>query len=344
MSGKVDPRAGAGSLLGRDTELATLRAVLAAAGSGGRSSVVIRGAAGYGKTALLDEVVAAARRQGWRCLVVRGIESESALAGAGLLAAMTSLRSYLESVPPSQADALRAALGWGTTTSPGERFLVGAATLSLLSAAAVDGPVLVAVDDVQWVDPDSAQALLFAARRLAHDPVAVVLTQRTGVPLRVPLDGFDVVTVGGLPVPAAQGLLGTGFSDRVVGRLVDRTDGNPLALIECGRALTRAERAGAAPLPHLLPVPARLQDVYAAELAGLSPSAWRLAVLVAAATDQAAAPVLAALTAEGRVPDMCLVEAAGVVELRDGALGFRHPLVRSATWDRARADRRTPPR
>lgn len=340
MSGVAVGHAAGGELLGRDGQLAELAAVLGRAGTGHNATVVIRGRAGYGKSTLLDAVMAHARADGWRCVPVIGVESESAMAGAGLLAALTPLRAYLAAAPPAQQEALGAAVGWRAATSAGNRFLVGAATLSLLSAAASDRPLLIAVDDVQWVDVESAQALLFAARRLMHDRVAVVLTHRVGVTLRVPLDGFDVVTVDGLPSAAARGLLGQGFSDGVVERLLDETDGNPLALLECRRTLTRAQRAGAAPLPRVLPVPDRLRDLYANELAALSDGAWRMAVICAASADRSAAPVLQAVAAEGHDPEACLAGAAGLMAVDAGTLSFRHPLIRSATWERATAAER----
>ena len=152
---------------------------------------------------------------------------------------------------------------------------------------------------MHWVDAESADALAFAARRLGHDRVAVVMTHRVGAPLPVPLDDFEIISVEGLAAEAARALLGPGFSADVVAKLVSQTGGNPLALRECQRVLSRAQRAGAAPLPQALPVPERLRDVYANELGDLSPGAWRAAVLCAASGDQEAAPVLAALAAEG---------------------------------------------
>jgi len=138
-------RAASYQLVGRDRELAELVGVLSRAGSGSGATAVIRGQAGSGKTTLLKAVTSTARADGWTVVTVQGIETEAELAGAGLLAALTPVRNDLDSVPPAQAEALGAALGWGTTTVPGERFLVGAATLSLLAAAGSRAPLLVAV-------------------------------------------------------------------------------------------------------------------------------------------------------------------------------------------------------
>lgn len=329
-------------LVGREPELHELSRVLAQAGSGRVAAAVIRGDAGSGKSALLNAVSDLARAGGWTCLTVRGIESESFLAGAGLLAALTPLRADLDAVPAAQAEALVAALGWGAATTQGDRFLVGAGTLSLLAAAALRQPILVAVDDVQWLDLESAEALSFAARRLGHDRVAVVVTHRLGVPAPVSLGGFEVVPIGGLSPGAARSLLGPQFSPGVVERLVSETGGNALALRECRRTLSKAQRAGAAPLPQALPVPDRLMEVYARELEGLTDGAWRAAVLCAASGDEAASPVFASLTAEGLDAESCLAEAGDLLVADDGVLTFRHPLLRSATWKRAAvAERRS---
>ena len=322
-------------IVGREAELGRLAEVLSRAGSGITAAAVIRGEAGYGKTALLRSATDRARTDGWTCLAVSGIESEAVLSGAGLLAALTPLRHHMDAVPTAQADVLAASLGWGPAAATGDRFLIGAATLSVLAAAAADTPLLLAVDDAQWVDAQSMEALTFAARRLGNDRFAMLATHRSGTPLPVPLDGFDVMTVGGLTPQVARDLLGPGFSATVVERLVSETGGNPLALRECTRVLSQAQRAGAAILPQALPVPDRLNEMYAAELSELSPGGWRAVVLCSASTDEAAAPVLAALGSEGLDPDECLAGTGQVLVVQDGRFTFRHPLLRSAAWGRA---------
>ena len=310
------------------------------AGSGSPAVTVIRGESGSGKTHLLDALTKRAGADGWRCLHLRGVESEAALSGAGLLSVLSPLRESLGSVPSRQADALSSLLGWGSAVEPGDRFLIGAATLSLLAHASSTNPLLIAIDDVQWIDAESADAFIFAARRLGHDRVVVVLTHRSRTPLAVSLEAFQVITLDGLNPADARSLLGPGFSPDVVDALVTATGGNPLALLECQRALTAPQRIGAAPLPSALPVPERLRDLYGGVLRDLSPGAWRAAVLSAASGDQQAAPVLAALTSEGWDAETCLMECSDVVVAQGGWLTFRHPLVRSATWERATASER----
>jgi DNA-binding NarL/FixJ family response regulator len=323
------------AVVGRDPELARLAQLLTRAGSGVVAAAVLRGDAGCGKTHLLNAVAEGARKDGWRCVSVQGVQSEATLSGAALLSVLAPLRSGLGSVPEVQARELSAAVGWGPPVGAGDRFLVGAAALTLLSAESARGPLLLTVDDFQWVDRDSAEALTFAARRLGHDRVAVLMTHRAETPLPVPLDGFEMIRLDGLTAAAARTMLGPGFSADVVARLVTETRGNPLALLECRRVLSQAQRAGAAPLPEGLPVPERLRSTYVQQLAALSTGAWRAAVLCAASSDQEAAPVLAALVSEGLDAETCVAGMGDLVAAQNGLLTFRHPMLRFATWERA---------
>ena len=126
----------------------------------------------------------------------------------------------------------------------------------------------------------------------------------------------------------------------MIGVLVDQTRGNPLALVECGRTLTRAQRAGAAELPDAIPVSARLQQAYQDRLAGLSAGGWLAARLAAASSDEADGPIVAAIQAAGFAAETCLAEAGEVLSARDGRITFRHPLLRAVTWQRASASER----
>ena len=147
-------------------------------------------------------------------------------------------------MPAPQAAALGSALGWSDKTAEADRFLVGAATLSLLAAAAERVPVLVLVDDLQWLDRESASALAFAARRLGPDAVGVVMATRTGAGPSDLVQDFPTLRVGGLSVAEAAPLLPEGVAGPVRERLVAETGGNPLALLEVSRGLDRAQMVG----------------------------------------------------------------------------------------------------
>ncbi|WP_156996629.1 helix-turn-helix transcriptional regulator [Knoellia aerolata] len=328
---------GAGRVtVGRDVEMDHLARLLADAGGGRPAITVVRGEAGSGKTHLLEVLAARARDDGWTVLGVSGVEAETGLSGGGLLAVLRPLRDLLPSVPSAQAEALAAVLGWRRARAgSGDRFLVGAATLSLLAAAAVQHPVLLLLDDVQWLDVGSVDALMFAARRLGHDRVATALGIREDVALPLRLADVDVLDLAGLTPGSARELLGPGVANHVAARLVAETGGNPLALRECRRVLDGAQRAGAAPLPATLPVPQRLRTVYSDRLAALPPDAWQAVVVCAANLDGTAGPVLTALAELGLDAEVCIADAADVLDLAPGALVFRHPLLRSTAWVRA---------
>jgi AAA ATPase domain len=286
------PRIGrrAATVIGRREPLQRIARLFEAARHGQAGALVVVGEAGIGKTSLLDHVDAGA--DGFQRLRVRGVESEAALDNAGLLQLLTPVRHHLDGVPTPQRRALEAAVGWGPRTATDDRYLVAAGTLSLLATAAETAPVVVMVDDLHWLDPGSAIAVLFAARRLVRDGVAVLLATRHGSPPGTSLDGLDHLTLDGLDIRDAAALLPPGTAPAVVSRLVEATHGNPLALIEIAERLKPAQRRGTAALPDPLPTGGRLEAVYEPVLASL-PAASRHAVLLAAASrDGAADPVV----------------------------------------------------
>jgi tetratricopeptide (TPR) repeat protein len=321
-----------GGLVGRDQELGRVRDLLAAARGGLTGALVVQGEAGIGKTTLL--AAAEELADGFTCLWARGVESEAALGHAALLELLTPVQDRLADLPAAQAEALAAALGWGPARASGDRYLVAAATLSLLAAAAERAPVLVLVDDLHWVDGESAAALLFAARRLHRDAVAFLFAVRTGSAGAVPLAGLSVLPLAGLAPAQAASLLPGLLADPVAARLVERTRGNPLALSEVASRLTPAQLVGAAPLPDPLPAGTRLELVYQPVLAGLSAPAWRAVVLCAAGPEGANAGLVGALDQGGLDASAAIDEAEErEILVRDGgSVAFRHPLLRSAAW------------
>ncbi|HEU4999461.1 MAG TPA: LuxR family transcriptional regulator [Lapillicoccus sp.] len=328
------------ALLGRADELARVQALLDAARDGSGGALVVTGDPGIGKTALLTAAVAAA--DGFCHLSTVGIESEAVLGCAGLLDLLSPLRRRLTDIPPAQADALTAVLGWGPAPTTADPFLVAAGTLSLLAKQAERQPVLVVVDDAHWVDVTSVAAVAFAARRLAFDPVVVIVAARADSPVAEQLAGLPVQSLAGVSPSTAARLLPSDTSVAVVDELTRSTHGNPLALMEVGRALSRAQRMGAAHLPDQLPVGMRIGRAFAETLRHLSPGCRRTLLLCAVNPAMSPAAPLAAARRNGDDADSALAEAelAGVVSTEGGELRFRHPLIRSAVLAAATPDER----
>jgi DNA-binding CsgD family transcriptional regulator len=317
-SGK-SPKSGR-HLVGRRDEVAAIQEMLASVRGGESGTLLFTGEPGIGKTALTEEARALA--EGFTCLSCRGVVAESALAHAGLLALLTPLRHLIGEVPEGQAAALGGALGWRAAGNAADRFLVGAATLSLLAAAAATGPVLVVVDDLHWLDRESAEAIAFAARRLGGDAVGFLLNGRAGELAPELTQGFATVELGGLTYVEATELLPRDVSAAVATRVHAVTGGNPLALLEVAGRLSAEERAGAAPLPDPLPTGARLHTVYDAALTTL-PGPVRNALLLVALD-----PAAAVGAGMGEALDEAV--ARGVLIVDRSGPRFRHPLLRSA--------------
>ncbi|WP_067825210.1 helix-turn-helix transcriptional regulator [Actinomadura kijaniata] len=299
-------------LHGRGKELAAIDALLD--GSGG--ALVVRGPAGVGKSALLEY----AAGRGTRVLRAIGNEAEQGLAFAALHQLVWPVADLVEELPGPQRDAVRGALGLAPAVEDA-RFLVAAGVVSLLAEAG-DGLVCL-VDDFQWFDRASADAVAFAARRLENTGVAMLIAVRgDGV-----VGGVPELVVGGLDADGARGVLGEGVPAQVVERLVELTGGNPLALEEAAKVLGAERLAGRVPLPDPLPVGAEL---FREQVSALSADARKL-LLVAAAEGRGDVDVV--LRAAG-VPVSALeeAEASGLVRVEGAALRFRHPLVRSAVY------------
>jgi DNA-binding CsgD family transcriptional regulator len=319
-------------LLGRRSESAALDELVADVLAGRSRALVLRGDAGVGKSALLDYLV----QHSSGCAVARaaGIESEMELAYAGLQQLCAPFVDHLERLPGPQRDALGTAFGLRDGDPP-DRFLVGLAVLSLLSDVAEARPLLCLVDDAQWLDAASAQALAFVARRLGAESLGLAFAAREPSTERH-FEGLPEVTVDGLGDADAHELLSrvvTGpLDEQVRDRLVAETGGNPLALLELPRGRTPAELAGGFGLPDGPALSGRIEQSFTERLAPLPP-ATRLLLLVAAA-EPVGDPVLvwraAAELAIG--PDAAApATVAGLVDF-GAQVRFRHPLVRSAVY------------
>jgi DNA-binding CsgD family transcriptional regulator len=333
VSGRAQPpvRAQPPQLSGRSGELSTLGRLVEAVQAGESRALVVRGEPGVGKTALLDYLAGLASG----CRVVRavGVESEMELAFAGLHQLCAPMLDRFEHLPVPQRDALRIAFGLSAGPAP-DRFLVGLAVLSLLSEVAGERPLMCVVDDEQWLDRASAQALGFVARRLAADPVGLVFAAR--IPGDEELAGLPELMVEGLREGDARALLDsvlTGPLDaRVRDQIVAETRGNPLALLELPRGLTPAQLAGGFGLPGALTLPGRIEESFRRRLDVLPAQTRRLLQLAAA--DPVGDPSLVRRAAEllgvGTGAAEPAVEA-GLVEF-GAQVRFRHPLVRSAAY------------
>jgi hypothetical protein len=317
-------------LLGRLTERAALGHLLEAARGGRSGALVVHGEAGVGKTALLEAAIAAA--VGMRIARVAGIESEMELPYSALQQLCAQMFDGVDRLPDPQRDALGVVFGLRAGEAP-DRFLVGLAPLSLMADAAGKQPLLCLIDDAQWLDRASAQAMGFVARRLFAEQVAlVVATREPGGEFC----GLPELAVGGLGDGDARELLASvvrrPLDERVQERFIAETGGKPLALLELPQGLTSAELAGAFAVTAAPGLGRRLEDSFLRRLEGLPETARRL--LVVAAAEPTGDPVLV-WRAAGRLGIGMDVAAAAEAEglLAIGArVTFRHPLVRSAAY------------
>ncbi|ONI76270.1 LuxR family transcriptional regulator [Actinosynnema sp. ALI-1.44] len=322
-------------LVGRVEERGHVERLLEQASSGHSAALVVRGEAGIGKSALLDHAVASAH--GMRVVRGVGIESEAELAFGALHLLLYPYLARLDLLPGPQAAALRGAFGLcgDTATNP---FLIGAAVLTLLAELAVEKPLLCMVDDAQWLDRGSSDALLFATRRFHADRVAMLFAVRdTAVPFHTP--GVDELRLPGLSSDSASELLdhrSPGLTAPTRARVLEEADGNPLALLELGAARLVAQREGRAELAHQvgpLPVTRRVQEKFRDQIVGLPEPSQ--SILLVAAADRFAGmdTVLRVGRAVGAgTSDLDAAERAGLISVTDGELAFRHPLVRAAAY------------
>ncbi|WP_119726697.1 ATP-binding protein [Thermomonospora amylolytica] len=316
-------------LYGRDTEQAEIDRLLAGVRAGRGGALVLCGEAGIGKSSLLE--YAAAHAEGMRVLRAVGFEAEVDLAFAGLHQLLWPVQDRVDRLPDAQAAALRTALG--SATGAADRFTIGLAVLTLLADLAGDGPVLCLVDDAQWVDSSTAEALLFAARRVTAEGVAMIFAAREGALRTAGLPELALARLApddARRLPAVQGLPPT-LRERVIAE----SAGNPLALVE----FAAVRRIPNGPVP--LPVADRVLAGFRAQIAAL-PERTRLMLLIASAEGRGYMPSLlgAARRFGVGLDDLEEAERAGLVEVTGDSIGFRHPLIRAAAYQDAVTARR----
>jgi DNA-binding CsgD family transcriptional regulator len=321
------------TLLGRRRECETLDRLVATVRTGHSAVLVVRGEAGVGKSALLEHLVE--RASGCRVARAAGVEAEMELPFAGLHGLCAPMLDRVDRLPAPQRDALATAFGLNAGEPP-DRFLVGLATLSLLSEVAEDGPLVCVVDDVHWQDRASAQMLAFVARRILAEAVGFVFAVREPSPTQ-DLAGLPELVVGGLDERDASALLDSAIpgrlDDRVRDRIITEARGNPLALLELPRELTPTELAGGFGLPQGdLPLANRIEQNFLRQLQSLHGDTRRL-LLTAAAEPVGDVTLLwraagrLGLGADAAAP----AQAAGLIDL-GARVRFRHPLLRSTVY------------
>ncbi|WP_329359392.1 ATP-binding protein [Streptomyces sp. NBC_01483] len=332
-------------LFGRTRECALIDGVLADVRAGRSRTLVLRGRAGAGKTALLDYATEAA--EGLRVVRITGIESEMELAYAGVqqLVARNLDEAQLSELPAPQRGALEAVLGLRASASTG-RMLVGLAVLTRLSNAGATTPLVCVVDDAQWLDRESAEVLAFVARRTHHDAFGLLFavreTERGGE--RLPFEGLEELLVEGLAPAAACELMAAVASgptdENVRDRIVAETGGNPLALRQITAGLSPGQLSGRLALPEALPLGTRLEQALLGVVRGL-PEPTQTVLLVAAADptgDESLVRRTCAALGTG-FEAIGPAEAQGLVDLTEG-IAFRHPLLRAAVLSGATSAQR----
>ena len=320
------------SFTGRQDERHALGQLLDGATAGRGGSLVVLGDAGIGKSSLI-EVIADARDATMRVIRLTGVEVESDLAYAGLATLVAQSGRAIDEIDAGAAEVLRGAMGIGDRTPTG--LDVHLATLALLGALGSDRPVLVVVDDVQWIDGASLAILAFVARRVGNDPVAILLAGRPNAELTPLVQGIERLDLAPLRVDDAIDLLvAQGFDPAVAQRCWTATGGNPLALVELAKFLGPDQRRGLAPLPYPIPVAGPIREVFAVRLSGIDRAARQALAIAAVDATGDAAVIARALHAAGLGPaDLQAAEAAGFVTSVGSTVEWEHPLARAAVID-----------
>lgn len=351
-----------GMVLGRVAERDAIENLLSAARGGRSGALVLSGDPGIGKSTLLDYAVE--RAGDMTVLRARGYESESEIPFAGLADLLHPVLSLLPALPGPQAAALQSALSLGPPVA-GDRFSVCAATIGMLAAAAEDAPLLVIVDDLHWLDQSSREAILFAARRLHAEGIALLLASRVVGLRESDYAGLREIRLGGLERDEVHDLfeeLAPGSPVNLRRQIYDDAAGNPLGIVELCRqwerhgepfepvGLTGAIAAGVGPATALsslgpglasgpvtgMPADSRITRALSGRLDGL-PENCRQALLLAAASAGAERDVVlrAAQRTGLGLADFAPAEEAGLLAIEQRRIEFRHPLLRSVLYGSA---------
>jgi DNA-binding CsgD family transcriptional regulator len=326
-------------LVGREQDLAIISAFVAGLAAQG-GALLLSGEPGIGKSALLDAAETEAVTAGARVLRAAGAEFEDMSFG-GLNQLLLPLRDALDQLDGWQRDALNFTLGFGAGPAPG-RLVVSNAVLALLEQAGRDRPLLLVVDSLQWVDPDSARVLGSVARRLRGSGVGLIAAERTGASRLPALDlpGYDVRA---LAEDASARLLAArfpGLAPAVRRRIVAEAGGNALALLELPAGLSDSQRSGLGPLPTVLPLSGRLRALASARVAALPATAGYLLLLAVLEGTGDLSVLLAAAAGHCEISDLASAERVGLVRVDEaaGQVLLSHQVIRSAVLERSAPD------
>jgi DNA-binding CsgD family transcriptional regulator/DNA replicative helicase MCM subunit Mcm2 (Cdc46/Mcm family) len=320
---------GTAEVVGRRTELDLLSGVLSNLDRGTGVTILLRGDVGIGKTTLLDWV---ATQTTGAVIRLTGSESDAELAYSGLASLTKSIKALDVTIPAQHAQVLSDASGSGSTQG---QLTVAGATLAALAATCEQGPLLLLIDDAQWLDDPSCAALAFALRRLHDEPVVAVVTERSDEASTFDNAGFERIELKGLNVDDAITLLGDDTDRAVAQRLVDAAEGSPLALSEIARLLDRDQLAGRSALPINLPVGNQLVGSFVGRISALDDRAKQALAVVAAALDATADDIHGAADrfSDGTTSGLAVGEAAGIVRVTPESIELTHPLMRTAIRD-----------
>jgi len=331
-------------LIGREVEMTQLDAALAQASERG-GSLLVTGAAGIGKTSLLEAVAVAARNR-YRLLAITGLQSEADLPYAGLHQLLQPVLASAGRLPAPQKTALLTALGMRAGAPP-EIFLVALATLNLIVEVADDKPIVVTADDVQWLDRPTTSVLSFLARRLESTHILLVIGLREGFQSPVRSAHLPEIRVGPLNDKGSRELIDSIAPDldHQTRRLIlGEALGNPLALIELARAVREEGTDGRDLALRRLPLTDRLERAFSAQAERLPKLTQSALLLVALDRDPILNEVLGAtrIQAHEEVTVDVLQPAleASLISIVGSSVRFRHPLIRSALDQAASAGQR----
>ncbi|PYY51962.1 AAA family ATPase [Curtobacterium sp. MCBD17_023] len=328
-------------MIGRSEELATLRSIITQVVTTGQA-VIVEGEAGIGKSALISEAVQLTVDAGFRQLRCAGMQSETTAGFASLHELLHPVLGQIHTLPSRQRGALLTAFGFEDGPEP-DRLLISLAVLGLLEEIASQQPVVLIVEDLQWLDASTVEAITFVARRLTTAPILMLIAARTSGEVLAgdPLAGLPLtrINLGPFTVGESREFLDTvpvELTREQRSRVLDEAAGNPLALREFATSVSTTAGDDALSPFGRLPTTRRLEQNFLGTVSALPFGCRRMLLLAATAHDPVVNELFAAGQLLGLAPsELDAAERAGLVSVSGGRLSFRHPLVRSAVYGAA---------